>query len=257
MKTRVLDLALLALAIVVVLFAAYVVRRDPQPPTGGGAAVAAEPTVDASDEPVDPTATSPTTSPTEDPTEGPGSAGPDLVLVLGDDSAREAGTAGRWTKALGEALDADVDNRARRGSGFVTDGSADVCDFASCPSMTTMLSLVARQGVDPDLVVVSGGAIEGLDQPKRAVGTFFKAAREQFPDATIIATGPFWLDGEPPAGLEELQTDVAREVREVGGTYLDLGQPFLGDEPKAPFAGRVDVAGEQIVAAIVAEVDAS
>ncbi|ROR90507.1 lysophospholipase L1-like esterase [Nocardioides aurantiacus] len=157
------------------------------------------------------------------------------ILLLGDSYAAGTGASlpGKsWAGLVSTNTDWTVTNLARGGTGFLKSyqtGGFSACGQEECPDFQTMAERAYRDGVDPDLIVVSGGRND-LSQPvgqeQTAVRSLFLFLEKRFPHARIVATNPLWDASDAPAALSKLG-DYIRE-RVGGANFLDLGQPLAG-----------------------------
>ena len=245
------NLALAVLAVVVIVFSAFVFMRDPGLPSDSLAPLSApnasEPTFPTgSDNPAEPT------EPAVDPL-----ANIDTVLVIGDDGARLGGTLGRWPDRLAEAHGWSVKNLSRRGTGYATSAGPEACGLPVCPSFLDMIATAAKQE-PPDLILVSGGVWDGelpRAQMRDAVSTFFVELRAAFPDTDIVAINPLEITQPLPAPIGPTKRAVVGAVRDVGGRFVDAKQPY-GGEPPGPEGGPlIDAANTAILEAIDARLE--
>ena len=113
-------------------------------------------------------------------------------------------------------------NLASDGAGFVTKGN-DGAIFAD--QVTEAVEL------DPTMVIISGSSND-LGVPEADVQQSMVSAmdtlRQDLPHARIVAVSPVWNESEPPAELDQINTDMKAAVKAVGGTYIDIGTPLLG-----------------------------
>ncbi len=159
----------------------------------------------------------------------------DSLVVLGDSYAAGAGASNprkRWVNLLAASTGWSITNLAQGGTGFVKaydTGGEVACGRATCPSFGGMAERAKRDGLDPDVILVSGGRND-LSEPSRdeeeAVGSLFAYLEEAFPRARVLATNPLWDFTSPPEQLNELRSVVKDEVGQ--DNFLDIGQPLRG-----------------------------
>ncbi len=174
------------------------------------------------------------------------------VAFLGDGPTAGAGATGpaaRWTSLVSSQQGWVEVNHGVAGTGYAAEGA-----FPDQRPYTARVAEVVAGG--PDVVVVSGGRNDDTSSNDYAdsVGQVFSELRQGLPRAHLIAVSPLWDDDEPPEGLDELGRVVRSQVENVGGTYLEVGQP-LQSSPQLVGADGVqpDDAGHAAVAAAVQE----
>lgn len=157
------------------------------------------------------------------------SADAPVTLFLGDSYTEGTGLAtadleARWPTVLASRLGWQEVNEGCNGSGYTRRGGACANNYVE--------RLAMLGDVDPDIIIVSGGvndlrATESLID-KRVRETFF-ALREAFPDARIYAVNGIYYTGPvTPPLLSYLNESVSYAVNQVGGKYLNIGDPLLG-----------------------------
>ena len=73
--------------------------------------------------------------------------------------------------------------------------------------------------------------------------------REKFPDATIIGVTGIWGSDQPPATMTTVDGIVGDAVRDVNGTWLDIGFPLVGHQNLLqPDGIHPNAAGQKVVA---------
>ena len=73
--------------------------------------------------------------------------------------------------------------------------------------------------------------------------------RERFPKATIVGITGVWGSDEPPATMTHVDEIVGNAVRDVNGTWLDIGFPLVGHPELVQADGiHPNAAGQQVVA---------
>lgn len=154
---------------------------------------------------------------------------PAVVLVLGDEAGTANGANQPWLGMLRDELDVVVVNRSRKGAGYITDGPPETCKVDSCSSMSTMARMAIEQEFEADVILVVGGVADlgNPDIEVQDIVDFYRGLADNFPDAEILALGPFALGDRVPESLDIFTRTVRAEVREVGGTYVEVGQPYL------------------------------
>jgi GDSL-like Lipase/Acylhydrolase family len=73
-----------------------------------------------------------------------------------------------------------------------------------------------------DVVVVSGGRNDGASSKSTdAIGAYFRAVRRSYPEAKVVALGPFWDDGKPPGWLIRQRSSVRAAADSNHACYVD------------------------------------
>lgn len=167
------------------------------------------------------------TAPAAQPTTA--SADAPVVLFLGDSYTEGTGLATedlptRWSTVLSGRQSWTEINAGCNGSGYTQRG---VC------GTTYAERLAFLSDVDPDIVIVSGG-VNDLGATEQLIDTqvseTFVDLRQTFPDVPLYAVnGIFYTGDATPPLLTHLNESVAREVAKVGGMYLAIGDPLLGE----------------------------
>ena len=182
-----------------------------------------------------------------------------VALFIGDSYSE-----GEWAKPLSDGFTYLVSdyfgwqsvNYAARATGYLRGDSPDSfpkiqgCTDRGCPDYLKQLSEAKDAGVQPNVVVVSGGRNDAKSpRLAGAIRVFYKKLRATYPDAEIFATSPIWYGGSVPARLRHIKELVAKAATAVGATYIDLGEPLLGhpelmskDEVHPNTAGHIELA---------------
>ncbi|MDD7930054.1 SGNH/GDSL hydrolase family protein [Microbacterium thalli] len=143
------------------------------------------------------------------------------VAFLGDSytfgTGRSEGSENRWTTIVSNALAWDEERFAVGGTGYVQGDS-----------YTNRVGLVIAAA--PDVVIVSGGRNDWrvADQVEAAATTVFSQLRDALPEATIIATNPWWDDDPAPAEMTFVSEAVRSAADATGIAFVDIGQPLEG-----------------------------
>jgi hypothetical protein len=73
-----------------------------------------------------------------------------------------------------------------------------------------------------DVVVVSGGRNDGATgRGQQAIGAYLRAVRRAFPQAKVVALGPFWDNADPPLWLTRQRGWVQDAAESSGACYVD------------------------------------
>ena len=130
-----------------------------------------------------------------------------------------------WPALLAASNNWSLTNLACDGAGFVTSGDPAECnsDFSGLVSETAALhpTLILISGSSNDLGVDDGTLLAQTD-------TVVKALRSALPTATIVGISTVWNDTDTPNQIGEINQQVRQAMQQVGGLYLDIGQPFVG-----------------------------
>jgi lysophospholipase L1-like esterase len=110
-------------------------------------------------------------------------------------------------------------------------------------------------GTHPDIVIFEGSSNDfGQDNTELLQDTVadLKAVKLEFPSAEIVGLSTLWGSTAPPEQLAQVNAQVKEAVAEVGGTYLDIGQPMQG-HPELMQADDVhpNVAGQVVLATTI------
>jgi len=233
---RVVNVVVIALTVVVIAAAVYVVRQnDPVP---GAGTVPSDPPVLSRTSSAPPssrtsgTATSRSasgTSRTSSSATATGSVSGSNVAVrtafLGDNYTAGAGASTptkSWASVLTDQLDLVGKRFSVSGGGYAKPGDGG----------RTYLSLVdSVVAYHPDLVVVSGGRNDTADDPSTLAdktNQLFDELRAKLPKAKIVAIKPWWGDSPHPEELSTVDDAVRAAVTAVKGTYLAVDDPLVG-----------------------------
>ncbi|WP_404382777.1 SGNH/GDSL hydrolase family protein [Knoellia locipacati] len=206
-------------------------------------------------------AATPTSSRTASPSPTPTAAsGP--VVFLGDSVAegRSATTPRkRWTAIVAGELGLKEVNLGHARTGYLRIGPEGSCGDAACPNFKD--SVRAAAAAAPSAVVVTGGGNDtGLDAEAvaSAVSATLTGLRKALPEAKIYVVNPWWDLREQPDSLDDLTTVVADAAKATGVTYLDTGQPLVGQPDLMVASGtNPNDAGHAALAKAVTEALAS
>ncbi len=171
-----------------------------------------------------PTATPTTATPTE-PVAPQAVMAPPQVLTIGDSIMKGFGlpTSQAWPALIAAQNGWDLTTLACNGAGFLTIGSTQDCGN-NFPGV-----VVAAAALHPDIIIISGSSNDFGENNTALLDSTITALtrlRAEFPNARIIGLSTVWGDTAPPAQLAQIDTQVTQAVEQVGGTYLDIGQPL-------------------------------
>ena len=149
------------------------------------------------------------------------------VVAIGDSIMRGSGLspAEAWPALLAANNGWDLSNLACDGAGFGVLGDSDECDsdFAGLVAETVSLH--------PDLILISGSSNDlGIDNDTLVVqtNTVVTMLRSALPTTTIVGVSTVWNDTDAPGQIDDINAQVSEAMRQVGGVYLDIGQPLTG-----------------------------
>jgi acyl-CoA thioesterase-1 len=170
-----------------------------------------------------------------------------LLVAIGDSIAFGRGVkpSEAWPARVAAAHGWRLTDLAVSGSGFVklarnTDYRTQV-DRALTLRPDFILICATRNDRDEAPALVEQNSTELL-----------KALRAAFPDARIIGTTAVWGSDQPPATLTRVDRIVEAAVKNVGGTFLDLGFPLVGHrELLQTDQIHPNAAGQDVVAKVV------
>ncbi len=175
----------------------------------------------ASEEPSseEPTSEEPSAAPSE--SESPATEG-NTVVVIGDSYSIGDDT---WVTTVAQKLGWEIVNLSSPGRGYLT--APRSCDFEPCDNFGGTVDVITES--EPDLVVTLGGTADGDYALGDAPGTYFEALREELPDAELVAINPVTGDSPAPYWLTLHARNISAAVEAVDGTFINVGQPGVGD----------------------------
>jgi acyl-CoA thioesterase-1 len=150
-----------------------------------------------------------------------------VVVAIGDSIMKGHGlpSAEAWPALIGSAHHWSVHNLACDGAGFGTVGAKYDC-------AATFASLVQEaEKLKPDIVLISGSSNDlgfANDTLSAATSAAMRSLRAENPSARIIGISTVWGDTLTPPQIDDINDQVRAAVDEVGGVYLDIGQPLAG-----------------------------
>jgi acyl-CoA thioesterase-1 len=171
-----------------------------------------------------------------------------LLVAIGDSIAFGKGVkpSEAWPARVAAAHGWRLTDLAVSGSGFVklawnnTDYRHQV-DQALTLHPDFILICATRNDRDEDPALVEQNSTELLE-----------ALRAAFPDARIIGTTAVWGSDQPPATLTRIDGIVEAAVKNVDGTFLDLGFPLVGHRALLQTDQiHPNAAGQDVVAKVV------
>jgi acyl-CoA thioesterase-1 len=173
------------------------------------------------------------------------------VLTIGDSIMNGHGLpeGEAWPFLLAANEGWTLANAACDGVGVIASG-----DPGECNSTYTGV-IAAAANLHPDIVIFEGSSNDfGQDNAALLTATEsdLKMLRAEFPSAEIIGLSTLWGYTDPPAQLAQVNAQVQQAVTEVGGAYVDIGQPMSG-HPEWMQADDVhpDAAGQAVLASTI------
>lgn len=160
------------------------------------------------------------------------------VVIIGDDySTLEAPDA--WMESASAELGwSSVTNLSARGRGYIQ--APSFCNVSECANFEGTIPAVVEQ--DPDVVVTFGGMADGDQDLSGAAGAYFTALRAALPNAELIAVSPVTSEAEAPYFLRLHDQTIRAGVETVGGTFIDVGRPGVGDGKDLSASSQQEVA---------------
>ena len=148
-----------------------------------------------------------------------------VVVAIGDSIMKGHGLPGSqaWPAIIGAANHWTVHNLACDGAGFKTVGAA-----YDCAAPFNALVQKAEE-LKPDIVLISGSSNDlgaANDTLSSATAAALRSLRAENPNALIIGISTVWGDTLTPPQIENINDQVRAAVDEVGGLYLNIGQPL-------------------------------
>ena len=131
-----------------------------------------------------------------------------------------------WPTLLAQENGWQLTNLACDGAGFLTIGASDECDDTFRALVTSAIkrkpSTIIIEGSSNDFGQAAGAL---RDETVHELADLHTA----LPGAHIIGLSTIWNErSDIPDEIAEIDADVKTAVTNVGGTFVDLGQPLLG-----------------------------
>lgn len=151
-------------------------------------------------------------------------SGPAIAVV--GDSNSIGGPADTWAGLVGDELAwENVTNLSAPGRGYISTPRS--CDDSPCAPFGGTVEALAE--VDPDIVIVFGGVADGDVPITETAAQTFADIRSALPEAEIFAISPVYSEEAVPNWAPLHAASIQAGVEAAGGTYIDVGQPALGD----------------------------
>lgn len=150
----------------------------------------------------------------------------ELITVIAGDSNSLGEAEDTWLQTTAEELGwGSVVNLSAPGRGY--SATPRECADSPCAPFPGMVQEIAE--LEPDVVVTFGGVADG-DVPLTTVAAqYFSELREALPDAQIIAISPVYSGAAVPNWAPLHRESIRAGVEAADGTFVDVGQPSLGD----------------------------
>ena len=233
------EIALIIMATLTMILVAFTLFYTPSPPVSAALPMATQTTTQPSPAP----SASVTASPTA-------TAGPQVVAFLGDSYAFGTGASTqskRWADLVSLKQGWVEKNLSDNSTSYSTAGEPGGTSYSS------RLTAVVATGAQ--IVVVSGGRNDvgvAATQFSADVRATFAGIHAGLPRARIIVVSPTWGNDPAPARLTDLISIVKAEAERAGATYLDIGEPMLGQSSMVGVDGwHPNDAGYAAIAAAV------
>lgn len=167
------------------------------------------------------------------------------VVILGDGYSITSAS-GLWVPRVADTLGwASVENFSHEGRGYIAKPST--CEISTCSTFAGTIPAVVEE--DPDVVVTFGGMADGDQDLSDAAGQYFTALRAALPDAELIAISPVTSEEPAPYFLILHDQTIRAGVEAVGGTFIDVGRPGVGDGDQLSADAQSEIA-DAIIAAL-------
>lgn len=151
-------------------------------------------------------------------------SGPAIAVV--GDSNSIGGPADTWAGLVGDELAwENVTNLSAPGRGYISTPRS--CDDSPCAPFSGTVEAVAEN--NPDIVIIFGGVADGDVPITETAAETFADLRSALPEAEIIAISPVYSEETVPNWAPLHAASIQAGVEAAGGTYIDVGQPSLGD----------------------------
>lgn len=161
-----------------------------------------------------------------------------MAVIIGDRySAADAPDL--WAEKAGEAIGWEsMVNLSATGRGYIQ--KPDACEMSECANFRGSIDAIAEAG--PDVVITFGGTADGDYDLSDAATQYYTALREALPDAELVAVSPVTTESEAAYWLTMHNRTIRSAVEAVGGTFIDVGQPGLGDGDQLSAEAQGEVA---------------
>lgn len=148
-----------------------------------------------------------------------------LTVVMGDSNSL-GDVESIWLGSTMEELGWDsVQNLSAPGRGYVA--VPRECENSPCASFPGTVEAIVE--FQPDVVVTFGGVADGDVPITEVAAQYYSDIRSAMPDVQIIAISPVYTGEAVPDWAPLHRESIRVAVESVGGTFIDVGQPALGD----------------------------
>ncbi|MGN7800899.1 SGNH/GDSL hydrolase family protein [Leifsonia sp. 22587] len=174
-----------------------------------------------------------------------GTTGTVDAVAIGDSIAFGKGVAPdqAWPALVSAAHGWKLTDLAVSGSGFVKPG---------WNGTTYRQQVDAALRLQPQVILLAATRNDREQDPAAVTANADRMLRElrgRFPHATIIGITGVWGSDQPPATMTHVDEIVGDAVRDVDGTWLDIGFPLVGHPQLLQADGiHPNAAGQKIVA---------
>lgn len=133
---------------------------------------------------------------------------------------------GTWVTAAAQQLGwGKVVNLSSAGRGYLA--VPGTCDFTPCTRFVGTIPVAVKS--QPDLVITFGGVADGDFSITAPAANYYRALRTALPRAKIVAISPVTNETTAPFWITLHSRSIRDGVEAVGGTFVDVGQPGLGN----------------------------
>ncbi|MDR6612976.1 SGNH/GDSL hydrolase family protein [Leifsonia sp. 1010] len=148
-----------------------------------------------------------------------------------------------WPLLVADRLDWTLSDFAESAAGFTVKG-------LNTHTFDDQVSAVIR--LHPDVVIVGAtrnDVFASTPDLQRAATAALHRLREALPEARIVGVSALWGSDPTPAQVPVISRTVQAAVLDVGGSWVELGQPFAG-HPELLISDQVHptVEGQQLIA---------
>ena len=174
-----------------------------------------------------------------------GATGTVTAVAIGDSIAFGKGVtpAEAWPSLVAAAHGWRLTDLAVSGSGFVK---------AGWNGTTYRQQVDAALRLHPQVILLAATRNDRDEDPAAVTAdadTMLRELREKFRDATIVGITGIWGSDDPPATMSHVDEIVGDAVRDVNGTWLDIGFPLVGHPELVQADGiHPNAAGQRLVA---------
>jgi acyl-CoA thioesterase-1 len=175
----------------------------------------------------------------------PGGTGTVEAVAIGDSIAFGKGVTPQeaWPALVSADHGWRLTDLAVSGSGFVKPG---------WNGTTYRQQVDAALRLQPQVILLAATRNDREQDPAAVTANadrMLRELRERFPKATIVGITGVWGSDQPPATMTRVDGIVGDAVRDVDGTWLDIGFPLVGHPELVQADGiHPNAAGQKVVA---------